>query len=305
MPMSKYLLLFIVSIGLTATSRYFYVEQYRREAHADSITQGLELIQRRSGAYFDQENEVLVPALASPPWHHEHEHRHITGIILADAEDVVEKPASATHGGENEHLGHHEHHEHHGHEDQAPDPAVSPGFVLLLRQLGFAELAANLLWIQMDADSHRELWYRVEFALELIPALDPTFVDAYLLRSFLLDEYQGRHDEALQILENAVQQVPGRIELWQQIGLFCLNHTGRHGPKRHPERALGAFLKACDFSDAPPYLVRMAAVSLAVMEHRDEAVRLLEQIASDSKRPPDQQQLDRAMAKRIRQGEKF
>jgi len=277
-----------------------YIEKYNIEMNAVSMTQGLELIQRRAAAYFDQENEVLGPASAAAAEHHEHDHHHSMNTVLANAGDVVGKQASATHGEENEEHEHHAHNEH-----EAQDPAISPGFVLVLRQLGFAELAANLLWIQMDADSHRELWHRVNFALELIPALDPTFVDAYLLRSFLLDEYQGRHDEALQILEKAVQQIPNRIELWQQIGLFCLNHNGRHGPERHLERALDAFLRACDFSDPPLYLVRMAAVTLAAMERRDEAVRLLEKVASTAERPPDQQRQDRAMIKRILAGEKF
>ena len=220
-------------------------------------------------------------------------------------------PNCKSHGHEHmqtEHADHdhesgHDAHEHaHG---TSQDPSVTPGFALLLRELGFAELAANLLWLQMDSDSHRGLWHRVEVALELIPALDPTFIDAYLLRSFLLDEYMKKHDEALQILENAVKQVPNRIELWQQIGIFCLNHSGRHGPKRRLDRALEAFNMMFRFYDPPPQTTRLIAVTLAAMERREEAIAVLQKSADAADRPPDQLQIDREMIGRIRSGEKF
>lgn len=207
---------------------------------------------------------------------------------------------------DHDHEKSHDAHEHaHSHDHASQDPSITPGFVLLLRELGFAQLAANLLWIQMDADSHRGLWHRVEVALELIPALDPTFIDAYLLRSFLLDEYMKKHDEALQILENAVKQVPNRIELWQQIGIFCLNHSGRHGPKRRLERALEAFNMMFRFYDPPPQTTRLIAVTLTAMERREEAIAILQKSADAADRPPDQQQIDREMIGRIRSGEKF
>ncbi len=207
---------------------------------------------------------------------------------------------------DHDHENGHDAHEHaHSHDHASQDPSITPGFVLLLRELGFAQLAANLLWIQMDADSHRGLWHRVEVALELIPALDPTFIDAYLLRSFLLDEYMKKHDEALQILENAVKQVPNRIELWQQIGIFCLNHSGRHGPKRRLEKALEAFNMMFRFYDPPPQTTRLIAVTLTAMERREEAIALLQKSADATDRPPDQRQIDREMTGRIRSGEKF
>lgn len=262
---------------------------------------------------------------------HEPEHDHAGQLVAGSATNDIASTAdekqlavqagqpheqTGTHGHEEfnskaklltcEHADHDhaDHHEHHAH-GQASDPAVSPGFVLLLRQLGFAELAANLLWIQMDSDSHRGLWHRVEFALELIPALDPTFVDAYLLRSFLLDEYQKRHDEALQILEGAAKQLPNRIELWQQIGIFCLNHTGRHGPKRWLPRALEAFQVMAEFSDAPIQSPRLIAVTLAAMERRTEAVKFLEASSGDQTRPLEQRKIDQTMIERINSGEKF
>jgi len=71
-------------------------------------------------------------------------------------------------------CGHHHHHAELGEGDEA---AISHGLILILQHLGLRELAANLLWVQMDADSHAGLWHRVEFALELIPTIDPHFVE--------------------------------------------------------------------------------------------------------------------------------
>lgn len=327
----RYLLLLFFSLFLTAVSRHFYLEQHRREMKGNSALGSLEQIQQRSGAFFDNDDatdsdhnggehhdnkseEARHQADTDSDHEHEHGHDH-PGHLHAHAGSESHPAATGhvhdeLHGTtgmtscQHTHDDHHEGHEHHEH-GKANDPAVSPGLVLLLRQLGFAELAANLLWIQMDADSHRGLWHRVEFALELIPALDPTFVDAYLLRSFLLDEYQKRHDEALQILEDAVKQLPNRIELWQQIGLVCVNHTGRHGPKRHLQRALEAFQTMTSFPDAPPQSARLVAVTLAAMERRDEAVRVLQESSRDPGRPVDQQHIDKSMIERIQKGEKF
>ena len=343
MARNKYLLLLLFSIALTATTRHFHVEHYRKEMGFRQTDDGLALIQQRAGAYIEDESSEHASASAeikTPPvpvcgcgHDHDHKHHHVTGMALTNTDHDFKKPAAKVqdektahqvgheHHSIDEHQEEHEHHsideqhaqhehseeheEHAHHEHAAQDPAISPGFALLLRQLGFAELAANILWIQMDADSHRGLWHRVEVALELIPALDPTFVDAYLLRSFLLDSYQGKHDEALQILENAVKQVPYRVELWQQIGIFCLNHSGRHGSDRRLQRALEAFQQMSQFVDSPPQAPRLIAVTLAVMERRDEAIQVLQKSATDPNRESNQQSIDLQMIERIRSGEKF
>ncbi|MDD3146007.1 MAG: hypothetical protein PHD82_01785 [Candidatus Riflebacteria bacterium] len=323
----KYLVLLSLSLLISATSRHFYIEQYHHEMGSRQLTEGLEIVQKRAGDYLELNQQGPEQALADEPptppmpacgHNHDHRHHHVTGLDLAKTDHDFKNQAQNKSGSEahepHQHNKdqdhepgvkheHHEQHEHHGHATQ--DPGMSPGLALLLRQLGFAELAANILWIQMDADSHRGLWHRVEVALELIPALDPTFIDAYLLRSFLLDTYLGRHDEALQILENAVKQVPYRIELWQQIGIFCLNHSGRHGPTRRLPRALEAFQQMVRFDDPLPQSPRLIAVTLAAMERRDEAVSILQSSASKDNREPDQKVLDLKMIDRIRSGEKF
>ncbi|OQA09595.1 MAG: hypothetical protein BWY66_00498 [bacterium ADurb.Bin374] len=308
--MNKHLALFIIALVAVAISRHCFIEQYRQEAKTASATETMDEVRDRAGAYFS-----LEPNGASEGHHLEvHDEQPDLHFAAATGHEQCDEHASGTAHEDGEGHEHHAGHEHHGHDhahDHAGhahgigDPTVSPGFVILLRQLGFAELAANLLWIQMDADSHAGLWHRVTYALELIPVLDPTFIDAFLLRAYLLDEYENRHAEAVQLLEKALKQNQHRMELWQQIGIYCLNHGGRHGPTRDLPKALDAFYKASNFAGAPPYMIRMAAATLAAMERRDEAVQLLRQVMSLPERTEDQLQIDRLMINRILSGEKF
>ncbi len=308
--MNKHLALFIIALLAVAFSRHCFIEQYRREAKTASTLETMEEVRNRAGAYF-----TIEPNGASEG-HHLKVHDEEPDLHFAAEtghERCGEHASGTAHGGDEQHEHHagHEHHHDHGHHDHAGhvhgtgDPTVSPGFVILLRQLGFAELAANLLWIQMDADSHAGLWHRVTYALELIPVLDPTFIDAFLLRAYLLDEFENRHAEAVELIEEALKHNPHRMELWQQIGIYCLNHGGRHGPTRDLPKALNAFYQASNFVDAPHYMIRMAAATLAAMERRDEAVQLLRQVMSIPGRPDDQLQIDRLMINRILSGEKF
>ncbi|HNV71330.1 MAG TPA: hypothetical protein PKO06_16625, partial [Candidatus Ozemobacteraceae bacterium] len=259
----KYWFHFVISLVVTAFSQYQFQHCYRRDMMASSVQQELQIVQKHAAHFGDDtvfafpdsppgytatasaspgtvghscpmcshkmgtDTNILVsPALGS---HSEPLHTHERHTCHACTHDHADGCASETssHACDHDHAAEpgHSHAHHHALDQAPPDPTVSTGLVLMLRQLGFAELAANLLWIQMDADSHRGLWHRVEFALELIPVLDPTFIDAFLLRAFMLDEYQSRHDEAVQILESAVKQNPNRLELWQQLGLQHLNHT--------------------------------------------------------------------------------
>ncbi|OGK10912.1 MAG: hypothetical protein A2W80_06010 [Candidatus Riflebacteria bacterium GWC2_50_8] len=324
---NSYLWFLLLSLVFTAVSRHFYVESYRREMKTVFSEQELELVHQRAGAFFEPDPELASQTTdvhqheqhvshdhecgeecghqhETMPAHEvsqEHDHHHCISVKLGD-DEIVLKAASGTHDEGEEHA-HHDHHAGHGH--GSPDSSISPGFVLLLRQLGFAELAANLLWIQMDADSHSGLWHRVEFALELIPALDPTFIDAYLLRAYMLDMHMKLHDKALQVLESAVKQVPNRIELWQQIGIHCLNFNERHGKTRRLPRALEVFQRMCSFQDPPPHAIRMVAITLAAMEQREEAVRILEAAAASPERTEEQRRTDQLIIERVKSGEKF
>ncbi|RCK81074.1 MAG: hypothetical protein OZSIB_2451 [Candidatus Ozemobacter sibiricus] len=183
-------------------------------------------------------------------------------------------------------------------------PAISHGLIVLLEQLGLRELAANLLWIQMDADSHRGLWHRVEFALELIPAIDPHFVEAYLLLAYLYDE-KGDYDRSLQVLRAGMRNNPWRSELPIQIGVQCLNFRQRHGPVRRLPEALEAFTTACRLSDAPGYAFRLRAITLVAMGRRAEAIAWLEAVARDPARSPVDRQQDERLLERFRAGEEW
>lgn len=301
--MNKHLALFIFALIAVAFSRHCFIEQYWREVKTSSPLEEMEEVRDRAGAYF-----TIEPNGASEG-HHLKVHDEQPDLHFARTTDhgqCDEQATGTAHADDEEHEHHlHTHHDHAGHAYGAGDSSVSPGLVILLRQLGFAELAANLLWIQMDADLHAGLWHRVTYALELIPVLDPTFIDAFLLRAYLLDEFEGRHAEAVKHLEKALKQNPHRLELWQQLGIYCLNHGGRHGPTRDLSKALEAFYRASNFVDAPPHMIRMVAATLAAMERREEAVRLLREVMSIPGRPEDQLQIDRLMVNRILSGEHF
>ncbi len=308
---NNYLWLFLLSLMLTVAARHFYAESYRREMKTVFSEQQLNVVRQRAEAFFQPDPELASHTAAEILEHEQNqtdhkcgdacEHHHSTCIKLGVNEIDLQTPSNNHISCENH--AHHDHHADHKHGDQ--DSAISPGFVLLLRQLGFAELAANLLWIQMDADSHRGLWHRVEFALELIPALDPTFIDAYLLRAYMLDTRMKLYDEALQVLESAVKQVPNRMELWQQIGIYCLNYHSLHGQTRRLPRALEAFRLVCNFQEAPPYAIRLVAITLAAMERREEAIKILESSAASPERTDDQRRIDRLTIDRVKSNEKF
>lgn len=297
----KHFILLLFSLCFSALFGHFHAKAYKTELNSMSEKEAFEMLQANSEAYF-----TMSDAAGEYEVHGENkeEHNHKDGpcgcMNLPDAGGILE-PTTQTHH-------HHEHHHHeHAHDatEQPPDVSVSPGFALILRQLGFAELAANLLWVQMDADSHREMWHRVDFALDLIPALDPTFIEAYLLKSFFLDTYRKEHDRALDVLEKAVKHVANRIEIWQQIGVLCLNQGGRHGEKRNLPRALEAFGMMLRFSEPPEYAIRLYAVTLAALERRAEAINILEKSAADENRNELHRDLDIKMIERIKSGEKF
>lgn len=306
-----YLWLLFLSLVLTAASRHFYIESYRREMRTVFSEQQLDIVRQGADAFFAPDPEVASQTSAEihEQEHNQHDHKcgdecehHHSSCIKLGGNEIDLQTASNSHIGCEKHA-HHDHHADHGHADQ--NSAISPGFVLLLRQLGFAELAANLLWIQMDADSHRGLWHRVEFALELIPALDPTFIDAYLLRAYMLDTRMKLHDEAFQVLESALKQVPNRIELWQQLGIHCLNYHGLRGPTRRLSQALEAFQRVCNFQEPPPYAIRLVAITLAAMERREEAIKILESSLASPGRNDDQRRVDQLTIDRIKSAEKF
>ncbi len=215
-------------------------------------------------------------------------------------------------------CGHaHHHHDDRGHDhahatthhdgdearDQAPPAAISTGLVLILQQMGLREMAANLLWLQMDADSHRELWHRVNFYLELIPSIDPHFVEAFLLRAYVLDRYMKKHDEANRLLERGIKSNPLNDELPVQLGINFFNATRAHGEKRDFPRALAAFAAACRLPHHQPYADRFLAYTLAHLGQKDDAIAYLERVSARPDRDPRQRDFDREAIGRIMQGD--
>ncbi|MBF0548617.1 MAG: hypothetical protein HQM08_29575 [Candidatus Riflebacteria bacterium] len=192
------------------------------------------------------------------------------------------------HEDEHEHGADHDHE----HESSLGDPDqknVNMGMILILDHLGLAELAANLLWVQMDEDSHKGLWHRVNFYLDLIPRIDPHFIEAWLLKAYILDQVNKLHDESLALLEKATEHNPMSWEIHQQIGVQAFNFKNFHGPKRDLKKALEHFTMVSEFSNRPDYIDNFIAYTLAALGKRAEAIEYLQnrlkgQISEDNKR---------------------
>jgi hypothetical protein len=216
-----------------------------------------------------------------------------------------EFPQTHVHVCKHEQGNAHGHAHEHAHGGGGSDGTISTGMILILQHLGLNELAANLLWIQMDADSHAGLWHRVNFSLELIPVLDPHFVEAFLLRAFVLDSHEKKVDEAMALLERGIKSNPYRSELWVQFGVYALNFRQRHGPVRHLEKARQAFAQALRLPTTLPHVARFYAFTLAAMGKRSEAVGFLKAWGETTERNRYQKDRDREAIERIESGEEL
>lgn len=293
----KYLIAVVCSFILMVISRGILADRYRSEVKLSDTTQEtIKVIGKSSGAFFFEDNKTIV----------------YTPVKIE--ENGNEEPSSQTkihvHGPECKGLPGHDHEEHEGehrHDEEGEDSKISPGLALMMKQLGFAEMAASLLWIQMDADSHKELWHRVDFELELIPALDPTFIEGFLLRSFIMAHYRQDWQGAIYVLEKAVKQVDNRIDLYEQLGLFCFNARNKYGPKRELEKALKAYIHAAKFVGSPSYNARFVAMTLAAMGKQEKAIDVVEELLKDEERQKDEHAhaLDLKLLERLKRGEKF
>ncbi|MFZ2957412.1 MAG: hypothetical protein WA705_11020 [Candidatus Ozemobacteraceae bacterium] len=231
--------------------------------------------------------EAGQPSAKEEDEHHHHESGH----------DHENEPGHDTEKG----LGH----DHNKEADQSNTTVLSSGMIMILHQLGLAELAANLLWIQMDQDSHAENWHRVHFFLELIPKIDPHFVEAYLLRAAVLDRAFQEHDEAIAIIETGIKNNPMREDLLVQLGVYTLNFGGKHGEKRDLVKALSSFGKILQMPGHQAFIERFFAFTLAAMGRRDEAVSFLTGLQSSKDRPDRQKAFDLQAISRISSGEEF
>lgn len=226
--------------------------------------------------------------------HHEAGHDLPTGASGTPAAGEPFAPALHVDGPEGDHA--------HGTAPEEEEGEISHGLLVVLEHLGLRELAANLLWIQMDADSHHGLWHRVDFALDMIVALDPHFVEAYLLQAWQLDRFGGEHERSRRILETGVRHNPMRAELWLQLGLQCLSYRAQHGPTRHLPRALQCFSTACLLPDPPGNAFRLRAITLTCLDRRDEAIAFLAAVASHPARTDYDRAEDAALIARLRAG---
>ncbi|MFC1745474.1 tetratricopeptide repeat protein [Candidatus Riflebacteria bacterium] len=205
-----------------------------------------------------------------------------------------------------EHEYHHkDKHKHkHEHKHLSQTSPVSGGLVLLLQHLELNQVLANLLWVQMDIDSHRQYQHRVDFYLELIQSIDPHFVEAVLIRAFICDG-RGQHREARKLLKQGIRDNPFRHEIPMQLGIMYFNKMKQHGSGRNFIKALQYFSHTLNIGGHPPYVERFYAYTLTAMEKRQKAVKFLKAVLKDPTRPDKQKELDKKAILRIATGEEF
>ena len=293
----KYLLAVICSFVIMAISRGYLAERYKSEIKLlDTTEETIRVIGKSSGAFFFEDNKEISYKPIETDEHEEHE-------------EQKSKVKIHVHGPECKGLpGHEDHHHEHSHrEEHGEESKISPGLALMMKQLGFAEMAASFLWIQMDADSHKELWHRVDFELELIPALDPTFIEGFLLRSSILSRFRNDWKGAIYIIEKALKQLPNRIELWEQLGLICFNFRGRYGNEQNIKRAQEAYFTAASFTDSSSYNARFYVQTLSAEGKQEEAINIMKKLLADEERQKDTDthERDLDLLKRLESGETF
>ena len=309
----KYLIAVVCSFVIMVISRNFLAERYRSEIKLlDTTEETIRVIGKSSGAFFFEDNkEIVYKPIETDEDHNDNEKIHVhgpecKGLPGHEHHEDEDKSHNSikihVHGPECKGLPGHE-----NHEEQGEESKISPGLALMMKQLGFAEMAASFLWIQMDADSHKELWHRVDFELELIPALDPTFIEGFLLRSFILSRYRNDWKGAVYIIEKALKQLPNRIELWEQLGLLCFNFRGRYGNEQNIKRAQEAYAKAASLPESYSYNARYYVQTLSAEGKQEEAIATMKKLLADEERQKDEfthkQDLD--LLKRLENGETF
>lgn len=253
--------------------------------------------------------------------HHTHSHEEHSECLMSplanrhDYDETSQNTHAHEHSHEHEHEHEHEHdhdhnhdHEHeHDHDHDSfdykeEDAMISDGLILVLQHLGLQQLAANLLWIQMDMDSHAGLMHRVRFALDLIPAIDPHFVDAYLLLAYVYAKEMNDNVKSRETLLWGLQHNPTSKDLLIQLGFQSLSHLKRYGEERYPEEALEAFNKVIVQGDYPPYVERLKARALVLAGRKEEALDFLKQLISSPLREKSQIDLDEILITKISEG---
>jgi len=147
--------------------------------------------------------------------------------------------------------------------EQSP---VVAGLVGIAAATGLRDLAAVSLYLLSDHAEDEGDWDLCDMCLRAIPFVDPHFVDAYLIRAFLLAKTNP--EEAERILRRGATWNPGDWEIWHDLAWLYLRPIDQRVPD--PRRAL-TYLEAAVRVKHPMSVGRLYAYVLAHVGRRAEA----------------------------------
>lgn len=173
-----------------------------------------------------------------------------------------------------------------------PRGPIMAGLVGLAAAIGLQEVAALFLYLRSDLAEHERDWAMFDLCLEVIPWIDPHFVDAYTIRAVY---FMGSDpDRSRQILLEGVRANPGDWELWTDLAMLEL----RPPEGRAPDLAqVLRYLQGAVQGKHPHFVRRLFAAVLAGAGLRAEAERTyLDLLAEPGLAPADAALTEAALA---------
>jgi hypothetical protein len=155
------------------------------------------------------------------------------------------------------------------------------GEYLRMASLGYRELAADLLWLQViQVMGQRKLsedaGHWLYLAVDRITTLDPTFVRAYEAGSLALCTLVVLPEESNRLLEKGMHHNP---QEWKLPFLLGINY---YFEMADDVRAAEAMAKAASLPGAPDGLARLAAKLFVSAKSPQQAVDLLAKVYAET-----------------------
>ena len=155
------------------------------------------------------------------------------------------------------------------------------GDYLRMASLGYRELAADLLWLQViqvmgEGKLSEEAGQWLYHAVDRITTLDPKFVRAYEAGSHALCILVLMPEESNRLLEKGMRHNP---QEWMLPFLLGINYYFELGDD---EKAAEAMAKAARLPGAPERLVRLAAKLFVSAKSPQQAVELLAKVYEET-----------------------
>ena len=155
------------------------------------------------------------------------------------------------------------------------------GKYLRIASLGFRELAADLLWLQViQVMGQRKLskddGHWLYLAVDRITTLDPKFVRAYEAGSLALCTLVVLPEESNRLLEKGMHHNP---QEWRLPFLLAIN---LYFEMRDDKQAAEAMAKAASLPGAPDGLARLAAKLFVSAKSPQQAVDFLAKVYADT-----------------------